>query len=298
MKWRGRRGSSNIDDRRGGGGFGRGRIGVPRGRGTRIGGLGLVAVVVIGMIFGVDPAMLLGMIDGGGGGGQVAQQPRGQSLNKIDDPTEEFVAVVLADTEEIWSAIFTEQLGKSYAPPTLVLFSGRTNSGCGGATAASGPFYCPADKQAYLDTSFFALLEQRMGARGDFAQAYVIAHEIGRHVQNELGILPEISRLRAGASEVEANEFSVRLELQADCLSGVWARQASNRFGSLEHGDIEEALNAASRIGDDVLQEQAQGYAVPDSFTHGSSEQRVRWFETGYQHGDIGKCDTFAATSL
>ncbi|MEX2518272.1 MAG: neutral zinc metallopeptidase [Paracoccaceae bacterium] len=291
MKWRGRRGSSNIDDRRASGGSGGGR-----GRGTRIGGIGLVAVVILGMVFGVDPAMLLGVLDGGGG--YVEQQPRSQGQNRIDGPTEEFIAVVLADTEEIWGTIFSEQLGRSYAPPTLVLFSGRTNSACGGATAASGPFYCPADKQAYLDTSFFALLEQRLGAHGDFAQAYVIAHEIGHHVQNELGILPEINRRRAGAPEAEANALSVRLELQADCFSGVWARQASDRFASLEHGDIEEALNAASRIGDDVLQKQARGYAVPDSFTHGSSAQRVRWFETGYRSGDIRDCDTFAATAL
>ncbi|MFV0475595.1 MAG: neutral zinc metallopeptidase [Pikeienuella sp.] len=301
MKWRGRRGSSNIDDQRGGGGFGglgggRGRI--PARGGMRVGGLGLVAVVVLGLIFGVDPSTLLGMMGDGGyapAPQQGAQQAR--SPNRIDDQTEEFISVVLADTEEVWSGIFSERLGRTYAPPVLVLFSGQTRSGCGGASAATGPFYCPADKRIYLDADFFRTLQQRLGAGGDFARAYVIAHEVGHHVQNELGVLPEVNRARAGASEVEANQLSVRLELQADCFSGVWAREAERLFASLEPGDIDEALNAAAQIGDDNLQKQAQGYAVPDSFTHGSSAQRVRWFYAGFRDGDIAACDSFSASS-
>ncbi|QIE56484.1 hypothetical protein G5B40_14055 [Pikeienuella piscinae] len=299
MKWRGRRSSANIEDRRGrgAGGFHGGRRGVSRRGGVRVGGLGFVAIVVLGLIFGIDPSTLLGVI-GGDGGGYVSAPPTNRAANKIDDTTEEFVAVVLADTEDVWGAIFTEQLGRTYAPPLLVLFSGSTQSACGGASAATGPFYCPADKRVYLDTDFFMVLEQRLGAAGDFARAYVIAHEVGHHVQNELGILPEVNRLRSGRPETEANQLSVRLELQADCLSGVWTRQADQRFSSLEGGDIEEALNAASRIGDDVLQDQAQGYAVPDSFTHGAADQRVRWFSKGFERGDLGDCDTFSAESF
>ncbi len=292
MKWRGRRGSSNLEDRRSAGGGGRGPL--PRGRGTQIGGLGAIAIVVLGLIFGVDTSFLLG----GGGGGFQTESSYSSGPNQIDDQAEEFVSVVLADTEEVWTAIFAQQLDRSYAAPTLVLFSGRTNSSCGAATAATGPFYCPADRRAYLDMAFFRTLQQDLGAKGDFAQAYVIAHEIAHHVQNELGILPEVNRLRAGASAAEANQLSVRLELQADCLSGVWARQAQARFGSVEAGDIEEAMNAAARIGDDALQKRAQGYVVPDSFTHGTSAQRVRWFGRGFDKGSIQACDTFGADRI
>lgn len=296
MKWRGRRSSANIEDRRGHG-FGRGRMGMSGRGGVKVGGLGVVAIVVLGLIFGIDPSTLLGIV-GGDGGGYVSAPPTTEAPNKIDDTTEEFVAVVLADTEEVWASIFTEQLGRTYAPPTLVLFSGGAQSGCGGVSAVIGPFYCPADNRVYLDTGFFAVLEQRLGAGGDFARAYVIAHEVGHHVQDELGILSEVNRLQSGGSEREANQLSVRLELQADCLSGVWAWQADQRFASLESGDIEEALNAASRIGDDVLQKQAQGHVARDSFTHGSADQRVRWFKRGFERGDLGDCDTFTAQSL
>ncbi len=290
MKWRGRRGSANIEDRR--------RSRAPSGRGMRraggVGGLGAVAIIVVGMLLGVDTSFLLG----GGTGGQVNDVSYQTQPNQIDDAAEEFVSVVLADTEEVWTEIFAQQLNRRYVPPKLVLFAGRTTSTCGAATAASGPFYCPPDKKAYLDTAFFNTLERQLGASGDFARAYVIAHEVAHHVQNELGILPEVNRLRSQSSEPEANQLSVRLELQADCLSGVWTRHAAARFGSLERGDIEEALNAAARIGDDALQKRSQGYIVPDSFTHGTSAQRVRWFETGLKSGDVQSCDTFSRQRL
>ena len=288
MKWRGRRGSSNIEDRRSGG-FSRG--GARRGGGLKVGGLGAVAIILVGMYFGVDTSFLL---DGGGG----VQAPRSTGQNQIDDEMEKFVSVVLADTEEVWSAVFARDLGRRYDPPKLVLFSGSTRSSCGAASAATGPFYCPADKSAYLDTDFFATLSRQLGAKGDFAQAYVIAHEVAHHVQNVLGILPEVNRMRAQVSKREANELSVRVELQADCLSGLWTREAQERFGILERGDIEEAMNAASQIGDDALQRRSQGYVVPDSFTHGTSEQRMRWFETGLRSGALDACDTFSASRL
>ena len=288
MKWRGRRGSANIEDRRSTGGRGGGMR-----RAGGVGGLGAVAIIVVGMLLGVDTSFLLG--SGGGLTNDVSYQA---APNQVDDATEEFVSVVLADTEEVWADIFAKQLNRRYVPPKLVLFGGRTTSTCGAASAASGPFYCPPDKRAYLDTTFFNTLERQLGAGGDFARAYVIAHEVAHHVQNELGILPEVNRLRGQSSEREANQLSVRLELQADCLSGVWTRHAAARFGSLERGDIEEALNAAARIGDDALQKRSQGFVVPDSFTHGSSEQRVRWFETGLRTGDVQSCDTFSARNL
>ncbi len=290
MKWRGRRGSANIEDRRR---SGRMRRGGGMRRAGGVGGLGAVAIIVVGMLLGVDTSFLLG--DGGGLTNDVSYQTQ---PNLVDDEAEEFVSVVLADTEEVWTDIFASQLNRRYVPPKLVLFAGRTASSCGAASAASGPFYCPPDKRAYLDTTFFQTLDRQLGAGGDFARAYVIAHEIAHHVQNELGILPEVNRLRGQSSEREANRLSVRLELQADCLSGIWTRHAAARFGSLERGDIEEALNAAARIGDDALQKRSQGFVVPDSFTHGSSEQRVRWFENGLKTGDLQSCDTFSARNL
>lgn len=294
MKWRGRRGSANIEDRRRSGGRG----GLRRGGGMRraggVGGLGAVAIIVVGMLLGVDMSFLLG----NGGGGVTNDVSYQSQPNQLDDAAKEFVSVVLADTEEVWSDIFAMQLNRRYVPPKLVLFAGRTTSTCGAASSASGPFYCPPDKRAYLDTSFFNTLERQLGAGGDFARAYVIAHEVAHHVQNELGILPEVNRMRGQSTEREANQLSVRLELQADCVSGVWTRHAAARFGSLERGDIEEALNAAARIGDDALQKRSQGYVVPDSFTHGSSEQRVRWFETGLKSGKLQSCDTFSARNL
>lgn len=302
MRWRGRRTSRNIEDRRGdadrslGMGDGRGgaRVRMPRGRGGRIGGIGAIIVLVLGLLFGVDTSFLLG----GGENFSIPQnQPRSGTPNAIDDQSEEFVGVVLADTEEIWSSIF-RQMDRSYHPPTLVLFSGRTGSTCGAATAASGPFYCPGDRKAYLDTAFFRVMSERLGARGDFAAAYVIAHEVAHHVQNELGILPRINQQRARVSEVQSNRLSVMVELQADCFSGVWARHAEARFGALEPGDVEEAMNAATQIGDDTLQRNAGRAVVPDSFQHGSSQQRVRWFRRGFETGDPGQCDTFRADRL
>ncbi len=204
----------------------------------------------------------------------------------------------MADTEEVWAEIFRDQVGQAYNPATLVLFKGATQSPCGGASGASGPFYCPADKKAYLDTDFFVTLERRMGAGGDFAAAYVVAHEIAHHVQNELGILGQANRIRQQSSQAKSNEISVRIELQADCLSGVWARYAQARFASLEQGDLKEAVNAAKQIGDDTLQRNAGRVPQPHTFTHGSSEQRQRWFATGFEKADVRACDTFSARSL
>lgn len=303
MKWRGRRTSSNVEDRRGaGGGFGDmggpriGMGGGPRmGRGgARLGGVGLLIVVLVGAFLGIDTSFLLG---GGGAGLAPPVERTAAGPNRIDDEAEEFVAVVLADTEEVWGELFAAS-GAHYSPPVLVLFDGQVRSACGIAGAASGPFYCPADRKAYLDTSFFRTLAGQLGAAGDFAAAYVIAHEVAHHVQNELGLMREVNAVRARASERQANALSVRVELQADCLSGVWAHHADRRFGILEAGDIEEALNAASRIGDDTLQRSAGRAVVPDSFTHGTSDQRVRWFRRGFETGDPGACDTFAADRL
>jgi len=315
MKWRGRRTSSNIEDRRaaggapGGGPFGGGlggfgglgsrrtggrRMRMPRGRGGKAGGLGLIVVVVLALLFGVDPGFLL---TGGGAGFTVPQRQAPSGPNRIDDAAEEFVGVVLADTEEVWAEIFAAS-GQRYRAPKLVLFSGRVASACGAASAAAGPFYCPGDRKAYLDTDFFRVMTQRLGAGGDFAQAYVIAHEVAHHVQNELDVMDKVNRQRAQLPEAEANRLSVMVELQADCFAGVWANHAQRKFGSLEPGDIGEALNAANRIGDDTLQRNAGRAVVPDSFTHGTSEQRMRWFRAGFDSGDPGRCDTFGAARL
>lgn len=281
MRWKGRQTSKNIDDRRH----------TPRGVSRAgMGGAGLIVVVVIGLLFGVDVTPFLG------GGGQVAP-PQANAPVQIDDETEEFVAVILADTEAIWSDIFRNS-GIQYTPPVLVLFAGRTQSACGRAMSATGPFYCPVDQRVYLDTSFFQVMEQRLGARGDFAKAYVIAHEVAHHVQNSLGVLEQVNRAKSRSSQAQANALSVRVELQADCYSGVWARAIDQRFGVLEAGDIEEALNTAAAIGDDALQRAQGGVVVPDSFTHGTSAQRQNWFHRGYQTGDPNSCDTFAADQL
>jgi predicted metalloprotease len=308
MKWRGRRTSSNIEDRRGiGGGGGLGRFRRMRGgrrvrmpgRRGKIGGLGLIVIVVLALVFGVDPTFLLqGALQGGGGTGfsiPAANAPT--APNRIDDKREEFVGVVLADTEEIWTQLFAAS-GKTYRAPRLVLFSGRTASACGAASAASGPFYCPGDSKAYLDMAFFQIMDHQLGASGDFAQAYVIAHEIAHHVQNQLGVMAQVNRQRARASKSGANRLSVLVELQADCFSGVWAHHAQRNFGSIEPGDIDEALNAANRIGDDTLQRNAGRAVVPDSFTHGTSAQRMRWFRAGFEAGDPARCDTFNAARL
>ncbi len=280
MRLRGIRRSRNVEVRSGGG---------RRRGGGRAGGLGVVgvlAVLAIGYFTGIDVSPLLQ-------GGTQTQQSA--PVAQGNDRATEFSARVLATTEDVWTQIFDEQLGRSYTPPKLVVFSGVTQSPCGGASGATGPFYCPADRKAYLDTSFFDMLDQRMGAGGDFAAAYVIAHEVAHHVQNELGILPKVNAARQQSSKVEANQLTVKLELMADCLSGVWAR---NVQGLMDKGDLEEALNAARKIGDDHLQRQAGRVPQPHTFTHGTSEQRARWFARGYDTGAVGQCDTFAARQL
>jgi predicted metalloprotease len=292
--------SRNIDDRRGQGGFGGG--GGFGGRPVLIGGggLGTVAIIVIALLLGVDPSFLFQ-------GGEMAP-PRqeqaypgkfgtGPGAQPGDDAQRRFVARVLATTEDAWTGLF-QQAGQQYQPPTLVLFSGATQGGCGMAQAAMGPFYCPRDRQVYLDLSFFQEMERKLNAPGDFARAYVIAHEVAHHVQNLMGIIPRVDAARRGMSEREANALSVRLELQADCFAGVWAHVADRSRRVLEPGDIEEGMNAAAAVGDDRLQQASRGQVVPESFTHGTSAQRVRWFRTGYESGDIRACDTFAAARL
>ena len=305
MRWQGRRQSSNIEDRRGDGGFGGfgggagPRVGMRLPGGRRGGGLSIGAVLVIlavSWFLGVNPLTLLGGLDGSGGSSVTQQTGQTGQTGTPSDEGGRFVASVLADTEDTWSAIF-DQRGGHYQVPTLVLFSGQTSSACGYASAASGPFYCPGDRKVYIDLAFYRELRDRFHAPGDFAQAYVIAHEVGHHVQNLLGILPKVNEEQRQVGKVEANELQVRTELQADCFAGVWAHVADKK-GILEVGDIDEALNAAAQIGDDTLQKQSQGYVVPDSFTHGSAAQRSRWFKQGYAKGDIDACDTFGATTL
>jgi hypothetical protein len=284
MDWRGRRGSSNIEDRRA-------QRGAKAGRGGAVGGVGLIAVLLIGYFLGIDVTPLLQ--DQGG-----SQAAAPAELTAEDRAAGDFVSVVLADTEEIWTRVFQDQLGRTYRPPVLVLFSGATRSGCGAASQATGPFYCPVDRKVYLDTQFFATLSQRLGAGGDFAAAYVVAHEVGHHIQNELGILGQANRLRQTSSQADANAISVMVELQADCLSGIWAREAAETLGVVESGDLEEAVNAARQIGDDTLQRAAGQRVLPHTFTHGTSEQRARWFMTGLQSGQMADCDTYSAARL
>jgi len=307
MLWRGGRRSDNVEDERGAGGGGGGlggggfRGGGFGGGGMRIGGgLGLVAVVVIALLFGVDPSALLqGLSNGGDTSYQDAPgtSPQRSDQAQLDgqdggtDEMKDFVSSVLASTEDTWSEIF-QQNGQQYQDPKLVLFSGSVRSACGFAESASGPFYCPADSKVYIDLSFYDELRQRFHAPGDFAQAYVIAHEIGHHVQHLLGLTDKADRLRSKMSDTQANALSVQIELQADCLAGIWANHADRERHIIEAGDIDEALQAAAAIGDDRLQKQAQGYVVPDSFTHGTSAQRVHWFKTGFQSGDLTTCDT------
>ena len=286
MLWRGGRQSENIEDRRGAGGLstgtGRGMRLPIGGRAGGIGGLGLVALVLLGLFFGVDPSVLLDL-GGGTPSSYVPSSPEPRTTQAppgAPDEAREFFSVVLADTEDTWHALF-RQMGRTYQEPTLVLFSGLVDSGCGMAQSASGPFYCPRDHKLYLDTSFFDEMSRRFGAPGDFAQAYVIAHEVGHHVQNQLGILPRVEAMQQQAGRTDANRLQVMVELQADCFAGIWAHHADRSRRILEAGDIEEGLNAAAAIGDDRLQKQTQGYVVPDAFTHGSSAQRVRWFKRG-----------------
>jgi uncharacterized protein len=287
MEWRGRRGSNNIEDRRSsGGGSGGGGI-----RLGGVGGLGLLAVVVISALLGIDPTALLSTLDG-------SQSTASQPMTAEDKAAGDFVSVVLADTEEVWAATFKSQLGKTYHPATLVLFKGVTQSPCGNASGATGPFYCPTDQKVYLDTDFFTTMARELGASGDFAMAYVVAHEIGHHVQDELGILAKANTLRQQVSEAESNAISVRIELQADCLSGIWARQVQQQFGTIEKGDFEEAVNAAKQIGDDTLQRNAGQRPMPHTFTHGTSAQRSTWFLKGLNSGEMQVCDTFSAKQL
>jgi len=284
MLWKDRRKSENVEDR---------RDEVVSGGSKK--GIGIITLIVavIAMYFGVDPAVVLQHIPN--------QQPTTTSAPRTKSAEEEqlaaFISVVLADTEDAWNKIFKE-MGKTYQEPTLVLFSGAVQSACGFADAAVGPFYCPADKKAYIDLSFYQDLKQRFHSPGDFAQAYVIAHEIGHHVQKLLGISDKVHAASAKLSEVEANKLSVKLELQADCFAGVWANHTDKTKRILEKGDMEEALNAASNIGDDRLQKQARGQITPDSFTHGTSEQRMRWFKRGFDSGNVNQCNTLNAQSL
>jgi len=284
MLWKDGRRSSNVDDRRG--------VRVSRG-GVVGGGIGTIILVLVALYFGVDPSVLLEMGSGGAPTYETSSELRPEAENQLA----EFAAVVLADTEEVWAEVFRSN-GQHYTEPTLVLFTGMVESACGFAQAAVGPFYCPADQKVYIDLSFFHELKERFQAPGDFAQAYVIAHEIGHHVQNLRGTMGEVANLRGRVSQAQANSMMVRLELQADCFSGVWANHANRLRQILEPGDIEEALTAASAIGDDRLQRQAQGYVVPDSFTHGTSAQRARWFRRGFESGVVDTCDTFNAPDL
>ncbi|WP_095145437.1 MULTISPECIES: neutral zinc metallopeptidase [unclassified Pseudomonas] len=297
MLWKKGRRSDNVVDSRAedaGGGGGGMRFG--GGKGLSL--TAILLIVGIGWITGQDPLQILGQLTG-----QMDQQsaPATTQTRKTppaNDEQAEFVARILGDTEDTWGQIF-QQAGRQYAAPKLMLFSGRVNSACGGASSATGPFYCPADQRVYLDMSFFQEMSQRFNAAGDFAQAYVIAHEVGHHVQTLLGVSAKIQAARQQGQRMEGDGgLLVRQELQADCLAGVWAHNAQQRLNWLEPGDIEEALNAANAIGDDRLQQQGQGRVVPDSFTHGSSAQRVRWFKIGFAQGQIGQCDTFASKSL
>lgn len=277
MRWIGRRESDNVEDRRGGGG----------GTGMVVGGgIGTLVIALIVMLLGGDPSEVFNQ----SGSDQVATEaPAGP---QADDEAAKFVKVVLADTEDVWTKLLAEQ-NQQYPKPTMVLFRGRTQSGCGTATAASGPFYCPADEKLYIDLSFYDELSSRFNAPGDFAMAYVVAHEVGHHLQHQWGILDKVNNARGRVSEAEYNKLSVRLELQADFLAGVWAHYAQKTLKVVEDGDIEEAMRAANAIGDDRLQKESQGYVVPDAFTHGTSAQRVYWFKKGFQTGDLNQGDTF-----
>ena len=284
MRWRGERQSDNVEDRRG----------MSISRGAKVGGisgLGLVAIVVVSMLLGVDPTMVLQQVGQGLPSSTTIEESAQPAAN---DDMRNFVSVVLAETEDVWNEQFNNA-GRTYQEPKLVLFSGAVDSACGFAQSATGPFYCPADQKVYLDLAFFNELHSRFGASGDFAQAYVIAHEIGHHVQTQLGIIQQVTQLQARSSSADKNKLSVMLELQADCLAGMWAYQASKKRDILEEGDIEEAINAASAVGDDRIQKKTRGYVVPDSFTHGSSAQRVSWFQRGFEQGNFQACDTFNA---
>ena len=294
MKWEGNRESDNVEDRRGqGGGGGGGGFGF----GGRSIGIGTIVIALVGgWVLGVNPMTILNLLSGGGG--QVTTQTQAPAQQPpADDEMARFVKTVLADTEDTWTTLFKAE-GGSYVRPKLVLFAGSTPTACGQGESATGPFYCPGDQKVYLDLDFFNLMQQRFKVSGEFAQAYVIAHEVGHHVQNLLGLSEKVDNARRTATERQANAMSVRLELQADCFAGVWAYHANAERKILEQGDVEAALKAATAIGDDALQRQAQGHVVPDSFTHGTSEQRVRWFTKGIESGRISQCNTFEAKQL
>ncbi len=276
--------SSNVEDRRG--------MSMPGGRAGGI-GVGTIALALVAMYFGVDPSVVMNI-----GQGMQQSAPAESQPIPADDPAAKFVAKVLGSTEQTWDKIF-QNSGQQYPAPKLVLFSGQTSTACGAGQAAMGPFYCPGDRKVYIDLSFYNEMKTRFHAPGDFAQAYVIAHEVGHHIQNLMGTSDKVQQARQSArSEAQANAYSVRLELQADCYAGVWAHHADGANRILEAGDVEEAMTAAAAIGDDALQKQAQGYAVPDSFTHGTSQQRMRWFNQGLSTGDVNKCDTFSVASI
>ncbi|RUM43356.1 MAG: flagellar biosynthesis protein FlgM [Desulfocapsa sp.] len=285
MLWKDSRRSNNVQDRRG--------KRIPGG--AKGGGIGILLIALVGMYFGIDPALIMNISD-------TVQQPANQSNAPVQQSAAEqeladFVSVVLADTEDTWHAVFKER-GATYREPQLILFTDKVQSACGYAQAAMGPFYCPGDQQVYIDLSFYRDLREKLDAPGDFAQAYVIAHEVGHHVQKLIGISDKVHAARQRLSKKEYNKLSVRLELQADCFAGIWANHADRIKNVVEPGDIEEALHAASRIGDDRLQQQSRGYVTPDSFTHGSSKQRVHWFKIGYLSGSMETCDTFNSNSL
>jgi hypothetical protein len=284
MRWEDRRRSENVEDRRGG------RVS----RRVAGGGIGTLLLVLVAMYFGIDPSIILNQSQLPIPGAGAPTQSEPYSASPAEKRLAEFVSVVLAETEDTWQALFRE-MGQTYHEPKLVLFSEAVESACGFASAAVGPFYCPMDQKVYIDLSFYGDLKNRFGAPGDFAQAYVIAHEVGHHVQNLLGIAEKVQSLRSRASESQSNRLSVMMELQADCLAGVWAHHADRARQILEEGDVEEALNAASMIGDDRMQRQGRGYVTPDSFTHGSSAQRVRWFKRGLETGSMDQCNTFQA---
>ncbi len=291
MRWRGQRESSNVEDRRGASG---GR-GLPIGRG----GVGIGTIVIAFLaawLFGINPMTVLSLLTGGGdlGVGTTQTAPQTRPGQTPQDEGGQFASVVLASTEDTWQKIF-QQAGARYTPPTLVLFSGRTASACGMGDAAAGPFYCPGDRKVYVDLSFFQLLHQRFGAAGDTAQAYVIAHEVGHHVQNLIGTMDKVQAMRSRVSQTQYNQLSVLLELQADCYAGIWAHHSQQSKQWLEPGDIEEAMRAAAAVGDDNIQRRTQGTVVPDAFTHGTSQQRMQWFSRGFESGSVQACDTFAS---
>ena len=296
MKWEGNRESDNVEDRRsdgGGGGFG-GGSGLFGGRSIGIGTI--VVALVGGWIFGINPMTLLSMLSGGGAPPAQVQQAPAQAP-PANDRMAAFVKTILADTEDVWKDVFAKG-GSTYREPHLVLFRGATQTACGQGQAAMGPFYCPGDQKVYIDLGFYETLTRQLGAPGDFAQAYVIAHEVGHHVQNLMGISGKMEQMRGRVSKAEFNALSVRLELQADCFAGLWAQKAQTSRQILEQGDVAEAMNAAAKIGDDALQRAGSGQVVPESFTHGSSAQRQRWFETGLKTGSVKACDTFSSKNL